>query len=110
MKTKLTIALAVPLLLAGVVLITPVLAANGPSPVFVDFAAGPAADASWVSVDETGCVETFVLVVASDSMRVRKPAGSPADAFKFSSANVYIQKFDHCTQTFLVLAEGYSDQ
>ena len=109
MKTKLVISLAVPLLLAGVVMITPALAANGPSQPEVDKYAVTNAEASWVSFDETGCVETAVTVGGSDWKLVRKPAGSPADAFAFSGVSILILKYDYCTETWLMIAEGFAD-
>ena len=62
---------------------------------------GQFADAFFGTVDETGCIETFVHVAAQDGKV--KVDGKPEVQ---SIATVHIEQFNHCTTEFLVLAFG----
>ena len=105
MRAKVIISSAVVLILSAVVLITPAKAANAN----VFFMKGPGAEAFFVSVDETGCVESAVFVAGNDSMSVAPPGhfdSPPGDVNMTSGAFLFISVIDFCRGEELVNAFG----
>ncbi len=88
-------------LLLGLALLLPANAVLAASTVFHSTFKGQSANAFFVGVDPSGCIETAVSIVAQDeSLKVDGQPGVTSVAFLFISV------FDSCTGTALVSAAG----
>lgn len=66
---------------------------------------GLGANASFSSVDPSGCILTSVDVFTAEAT-IQSPPGTRAP---FSSTNIYLSRYDLCTDTLLLAAEGVKD-
>jgi hypothetical protein len=64
---------------------------------------GKTVNAAFFSVDESGCIATDVYVFAS---AVRSTSTKPKSGDEYSAADIYISRYDFCTDTSLESASG----
>jgi hypothetical protein len=100
MRTRLLLVVSLALVLMALAL--PARAA-GAETLHVSFD-GLTADASFDSLDPSGCIGTFAQVLADDG-HFRTGTG-PLE--KAATATIAFSQFDDCTQTLLVAAEGFA--